>query len=186
MAGFIIYALDNTNNKAAYEIYNIECTVDDLLNDILKINRCWEVVTFNEDELNYMNKDTMLADIGLDSECTVVIKNKVLSENEQLIIDSYSKEALEAFKIHKNLEDEDIKFNDFSSKYIGKFNDINSAINDMDSTINDIKNRHYLCFNVEFFRIDSFGTIIYLKNNSKNTLVTITVNNFNNHYFQFI
>ena len=53
-----------------------------------------------------------------------------------------------------------------------------SKFNDIDGVINHIKNRYYSCFNIEFFRIDSFGTIIYLKN---------TCNyNFNNHYFQSI
>ena len=176
MTGFIIYALNNTNNKVAYEIYNIECTVYDLLNDILKINRCWEVVTFNESELNYINEDTMLADIGLGTECTVVIKNKVLSDNEQMIIDKYSKEALEAFKIYKNLEDKNIKFNDFSSKYIGKFDNI-------DDVIDHIKRRGYSDFTIDYYTYDTTCTVIYLKNN---ILITITVHNYNNHYFQYI
>ena len=129
MSGFIIYALDDANNKVAYEIYNIECTVGDLLDDILKINRCWEVVVFNEDELNYMNKDTMLADIGLGSECTVIIKDKVLSENEQKIVSDYGERALEEYKIFIGNTNMEAKYNNFTNEYAGYFSDTESFVN---------------------------------------------------------
>lgn len=123
MTGYIIYSRDDlTNDTIAYEIDDIECTVDKLFTDILEVNRCWQTVIFDDEILNELDKDTMLADIGLGSECTVIISDKELTDDEQKIIEEYSIEALEAYKIYMGMEDEDVEYATFSDNYRGHFN----------------------------------------------------------------
>lgn len=122
MTGYIIYAQnDLTGEKIAHEINNIKSTIDDLFKDVLKINRCWQKVIFSDINLNLEGGNTMLADIGLGSECTVIICNKILTEDDIKIINEHSKEILEAYKICMEIEDEDVNYTTFSNIYAGHF-----------------------------------------------------------------
>ena len=111
---------DNLRNITTYEINDTKCTIDKLFN-ILNINRCWQIIMFNNEVLNSMDKDTMLSDIGLGPECTITISDKELTEDEERIIKGYSIEALEAYKVYMGMEEEDVEFNHFSDNYRGYF-----------------------------------------------------------------
>lgn len=122
MTGYIIYARKEFNDTIeAYEVNDIECTIEKLFDDILNINRCWQIVSFGRESLNELPRYTPLSDIGLGSESTIDIKNKKLSEDEERIIEDYSKDALEAYKTHYFLEDSDVEYSLFSNKYRGYF-----------------------------------------------------------------
>ena len=127
MAGYIIYARDNLTKKTtAYEIDDIECTIKKLFK-ILRIDPDIYTLSFGDEELNELDEDTMLADIGLGSECTVSISTDY-SLSELKIINEYSLKHLEAYKdsynyncYHNFDSDEDNLYDSFIKDYVGKY-----------------------------------------------------------------
>lgn len=125
MKTYIIYV----ENDTTYEINNIECTIGDLLDHILKINRCWQEVYikdteeyYDENNLNMLLNNIGLVEMGLGSKWdTIIIQNKKISKDEQKIIKEYSKELLEIYKVYMHMMDEDVQYDTFIYNYKGYF-----------------------------------------------------------------
>ena len=122
MLGYHIYVHDdNTNTITTYEINDTRCTVGKLFN-ILGIDPDVYVLLFDDDlSLNELDKDTLLADIGLGAECTVH-KWTDYNPEELKIINEYSIEALDAYNEIFSLTRSETKYNEFSDRYRGYFN----------------------------------------------------------------
>ena len=132
MTTYNINVYNKMTNKTI--VYNIkdECTVGELLNNILKVNICWQEVMITHNDsyedrdddniLNLLLYSAILTDIGLGSDWNnITISEKELSKDETLIIKNYSKEALEAYKICMGEENDDVEYNIFSDNYRGYF-----------------------------------------------------------------
>lgn len=133
MTGYIIYARNDLSGEVnAYEIDDIECTIEDLFR-ILKIDPEVYVLLFGDEVLNKLDKNTMLADIGLCSECTVNIWTDY-HPDELKIITEYSLKHLEAYRDSYNYScyhnfgsdyesdsDEDNLYDSFIEDYVGEY-----------------------------------------------------------------
>lgn len=134
MSGYIIYSRNElTNDTTAHEIDDIECTVDKLFTDILEVDPDVYTVSFGDEILNELDKDTMLADIGLCPESTVNISTEY-SPSELKIITEYSLKHLEAYRDSYNYScyhnfdsdyesdsDEDNLYDSFIEDFVGEY-----------------------------------------------------------------
>ena len=127
MSGYIIYAFNEIKQTdEVYEINDIECTVDNLLCNIIKTK--FKEVWFG-DMLLSKHRKKMLADIGLGSECKIIIKKRQYTKTEKYIISIYSETALIAYKKYYNEEDLETLHNNFKHKYFGYYSNIDLMIN---------------------------------------------------------
>ena len=118
MSGYTIYVHNDLScTKTGYEIENVECTVDKLFN-IIKLNPDLYLIKFGTIILNSLNPNTLLADIGLGSECTINALLRNLDKEESVIVNMYSIEALNAYYM-AGYNSSNIEF--FDRMYYGYF-----------------------------------------------------------------
>lgn len=124
MTGYIIYVLyDLINETMSYEINDIECTIGNLFDKILKIDSNIYDVLFGNKNLSMLNKNTMLADIGLGSDCQINVSTKY-SPLELKIITEYSLKHLKVYKDsynYRNYNDDKKIYQSFTKDYIGRY-----------------------------------------------------------------
>ena len=120
MAEYIIHAHNYTTNETILCKINDTSTIENLFNDVLKISSDIYDISCNDEDLNELDKDTILVDIGLGHESVITI-NSIYTPDELKIIDEYSLDALEAYVNLFHFNSSEIEYYKFDNEYRGYF-----------------------------------------------------------------